>query len=223
MGVSDDFVFEVVEPEDEPYEPPPLTECLSLAFRQRPEVKESEYQRQSASIAKQLARINSLPVVNLSGSYNRYPSTSRIVDKEWALNLIISYPIFDGGRIRAELEQAKLQLEQADLNLKRNLDNIRLQVQQAYVNWQNAKERLSAAREAVKEASETERLTQEAYKAGAVSLLDVINSQLSLAQAETQEIQARYDLRRAVYALRHALGEINRYFAQKSSLKNHRG
>lgn len=223
MGVSDDFVFEVVEPEDESYEPPSLTECLAMAFRQRPEVKESEYQRQSANIAKQLARINSLPVVNLNGAYNRYPSTSRIVDKEWALNLIISYPIFDGGRVRTELEQAKLQLEQADLNLKRNLDNIRLQVQQAYVNWQNAKERLSAAQEAVKEASETERLTQEAYKAGAVSLLDVINSQLSLAQSETQEIQARYDLRRAVYALRHALGEINRYFAQKSSPQNRRG
>jgi outer membrane protein len=216
MGVSDDFVFEIAEPAEEPYEPPSLTECLAQALRQRPEVKEAEYQRESANIAKQLARINTLPLVNVSGSYNRYPSTTRITDKEWALNLIISYPIFDGGRVRTELEQAKLQVEQADLNMKRTFDNIRLQVQQAYSNWQNAKERLSAAQEAVKEASETARLTEEAYKAGAVSLIDVINAQVALAQAETQEIQARYDLLRAVYAVRHAVGEINRYFAQRT-------
>jgi len=217
MGVSDDFVFDIAEPAEEPYEPPSLTECLAQALRQRPEVKEAEYQRESANIAKQLARINTLPLINVSGSYNRYPSTTRITDKEWALNLIVSYPIFDGGRVRAELEQAKLQVEQADLNLKRTLDNIRLQVQQAYSNWQNAKERLSAAQEAVKEASETARLTEVAYKAGAVSLIDVINAQVALAQAETQEIQARYDLLRAVYALRHAIGEINRYFAQRTN------
>ncbi len=219
MGVSDDFVFDVAEPAEEPYEPPSLTECLAKALRQRPEVKEAEYQRESANIAKQLARISALPIVNISGSYNRYPSTTRITDKEWALNFIVSYPIFDGGRVRAELEQAKLQVEQADLNMKRTFDNIRLQVQQAYSNWQNAKERLNAAQEAVKEASETARLTEEAYKAGAVSLIDVINAQVALAQAETQEIQARYDLFRAIYAMRHALGEINRYFAQTTNSK----
>ncbi|MCX7969083.1 MAG: TolC family protein [Armatimonadetes bacterium] len=215
MGVGDDFVFDISEPAEERYEPPSLTECLAQALRQRPEVREAEWQRESAQAAKQLARINSLPIVNISGSYNRYPSTTRITDKEWALNLIVSYPIFDGGRVRAELEQAKLQVEQADLNMKRTLDNIRLQVQQSYSNWQNAVERLSAAREAVKEASETARLTEEAYKAGAVSLIDVINAQVALAQAETQEIQARYDLYRAIYALRHALGEINRHFSER--------
>jgi TolC family type I secretion outer membrane protein len=219
MGVSDDFAFDIAEPAEEPYEPPSLIECLAQALRQRPEVKEAEYQRESANIVKQLARISTLPIVNISGSYNRYPSTTRITDKEWALNLIVSYPIFDGGRVRAELEQAKLQVEQADLNMKRTFDNIRLQVQQAYSNWQNARERLSAAQEAVKEASETARLTEEAYKAGAVSLIDVINAQVALAQAETQEIQARYDLLRAVYALRHAVGEINQYFAQTTNPK----
>lgn len=216
MGVSDDFAFDIAELPEEFYEPPTLTECLAQAFRQRPEVKEAEYQRESANIAKQLARINTLPIVNISGSYSRYPSTTRITDKEWALNLVISYPLFDGGRIRAELEQAKLQAEQADLNLKRTLDNIQLQVQQAYSNWQNARERLSAAQDAVKEASETARLTEEAYRVGAVSLIDVINAQVTLAQAENQEIQARYDLLRAIYSLRHSLGEITRYFASRS-------
>jgi outer membrane protein TolC len=62
-------------------------------------------------------------------------------------------------------------------------------------------------------------LTEEAYKAGAVSLIDVINAQVALAQAETQEIQARYDLLRAVYAMRHAIGEINRHFAQRTNSK----
>jgi len=216
MGVSDDFAFDIAEPAEETDTPPDLTEFLAIALRNRPEIREAEWQRESTSIAKQLARINTLPVVSLSGSYNRYPSTTRVTDKEWALNLIISYPLFDGGRVQAELAQAKLQEEQAELNLKRTLDNIRLQVQQAYTNWQNARERFSAAQESVKEASETARLTEEAYKVGAASLLDVINAQLALAQAETQEIQARYDLLRATYALRHAIGEINRYFAQRT-------
>ncbi len=215
MGVSDDFVFEIVEPKEEPFTPPSLTECLAQALRQRPEVREGEWQRESANATKQLARIATLPTLNINGSYSRYPYTSRTIDKEWSVNFIVSYPVFDGGRVRAELNQAQLQLEQTELNLKRTLDNVRLQVQQSYLNWQNARERWDAAQVAVKEASETARLTEEAYRAGAVSLLDVLNAQVALAQAETQEIQARYDLRRAAFALRHAIGEINRYFAAK--------
>ncbi len=216
MGVDDDFLFDIADPPEEPYTPPSLTECLAQALRQRSEIREAEWQRTSANIAKQLARINALPVVNITGSYNRYPSTTRITDKEWAINLIVSYPIFDGGRVKAELAQAKLQEEQAELSLQRTIDTVRLQVHQAYSNWENARERWSAAQEAVKEAAETARLTEEAYKAGAVSLLDVINAQVALAQAETQEVQARYDLLRAIYALRHAMGEITRYFIQKA-------
>lgn len=215
MGVSEDFAFDIVEPKEEPFSPPSLTECLAQALRQRPEIREGEWQRESANAAKQLARIATMPTLNLNGSYNRYPSTTRTVDKEWSINLIVSYPIFDGGRLRAELNQAQMQLEQTELNLKRTLDNVRLQVQQSYLNWQNARERWDAAQVAVKEASETARLTEEAYRAGAASLLDVLTAQVALAQSETQEIQARYDLRRASFALRHAIGEINRYFASR--------
>jgi outer membrane protein len=214
MGVSDDFTFDIAEPTEEPpADFPSLTQLLAQAFRQRPEVREAEWQRESAEAARQLARIAMLPTLTVNGSYNRYPSSSRNIGKEWSVNLIVGFPIFDGGRLRAELMTAELQREQAELTLQRTLNDIRLQVQQAYLNWQNARERLAAAQEAVKEASETARLTEEAYRAGAASLLDVLNAQVALAQAEAQELQARYDLRRAIFALRHAIGEITRYFA----------
>ncbi|GBC97699.1 Outer membrane efflux protein BepC [bacterium HR17] len=216
MGVNDDFAFDIAEPPDETFAPPSLTVLLAQALRQRPEVKQGEWQRASADAAKQLARLQTFPLLTVTGNYSRYPSTTRAIDKEWSLNLIVSYPIFDGGRVRAELEQAQLQAEQAELSLKQTLDTVRLEVQQAYLNWQNARERWSAAQLAVKEASETARLTEEAYRTGAASLLDVLNAQVALAQAETQEIQARYDLRRAVYALRHAVGEIVTYFAART-------
>lgn len=216
MGVSDDFIFDIAEPSEEPMAPlPSLTQLLAQAFRQRPEVQEAEWQRKSADAARQLARLAMVPTLTVNGSYNRYPTSSRNIDKEWAVNLVVSYPVFDGGRLRAELTTAELQREQATLTLQRTLNDIRLQVEQAYLNLQNARERLAAAQEAVKEASETARLTEEAYRAGAASLLDVLNAQVALAQAETQELQARYDLRRALFALRHALGEITRYFAAR--------
>ncbi|MFA0731224.1 MAG: hypothetical protein LKKZDAJK_002005 [Candidatus Fervidibacter sp.] len=216
MGVGDDLVFDIAEPSEEPTAPlPSLTQLLAQAFRQRPEVQEAEWQRKSADAARQLARLAMTPTLTVNGSYNRYPTSSRNIDKEWAVNLVVSYPIFDGGRLRAELTTAELQREQAALTLRRTLNDIRLQVEQAYLNLQNARERLAAAQEAVKEASETAHLTEEAYRAGAASLLDVLNAQVALAQAETQELQARYDLRRALFALRHAIGEITRYFAAR--------
>ena len=216
MGVGDDLVFDIAEPSEEPMAPlPSLTQLLAQAFRQRPEVQEAEWQRKSADAARQLARLAMMPTLTVNGSYNRYPTSSRNITKEWAVNLVVSYPIFDGGRLRAELTTAELQREQAALTLRRTLNDIRLQVEQAYLNLQNACERLAAAQEAVKEASETARLTEEAYRAGVASLLDVLNAQVALAQAETQELQARYDLRRALFALRHAIGEITRYFAAR--------
>lgn len=216
MGVNDDFAFDIAELSEEPVEDlPSLTQLLAQALRQRPEVRESEWRRESADATRRLARLAMMPTLTVNGSYNRYPFSSRNIDKEWSVNFVISYPIFDGGRLRAELTMAEMQLEQAELTLRRTLDNVRLDVQQAYLNFQNARERLSAAQEAVREASETARLTEEAYRAGAASLLDVLNAQVALAQAEAQEVQARYDLRQAFYALRHAVGEITRYFAAR--------
>ncbi|MCS7223575.1 MAG: TolC family protein [Armatimonadetes bacterium] len=219
LSLRPDETLDIEETVPLSFQVPSLDDSLARALRRRPEIRESEWARERAAAAVRLARLETLPSLDLVGNYNIYPATSRRigtrkVDREWAISLLISYPIFDGGRVRAQLREAQLNQEQTDLQYARTVDTIRLEVQRSFYTYQNAQQRLEGATAAVKEAEETARLTEEAYRAGTASILDVINAQLALAQAETQLVQAQYDLGRATYQILHAMGEITEIFSQ---------
>ena len=48
---------------------------------------------------------------------------------------------------------------------------------------------------------------QESYREGVGSLLEVTDAQVALSQAETNHIQAEYDLYLAILSLRQAMGD----------------
>lgn len=222
LSLRPDEPFDVEEASAPPIAPSDLEECLARAVRDRPEVKEAAWQKEGATAVRRLARLETFPSLDVTGNYNLFPLTTRRsgpskVRREWSAGFIISYPIFDGGRVRAQLKEAELAEEQADLQFTRTLDNIRLQVQQSFFTYQNARQRLDGATETVKEAEETARLTEEAYRAGAASILDVLNAQVSLAQAETQLVQAQHDLSRAAYQLLHSMGALVPLFVSEQA------
>ena len=65
---------------------------------------------------------------------------------------------------------------------------------------------MAASRQTVEQAEEALRLANTRFAAGTATQLDVLNSQVSLTQARTNELQANYTYLVAVAALRDAMG-----------------
>jgi outer membrane protein TolC len=104
------------------------------------------------------------------------------------------------------VRQARSLAQQAHLQLAQEELAIDVDVRQAYSSWQEAGELVAASQQTVGQAAEALRLANTRFAAGTATQLDVLNSQVSLTQARTNELQANYTYLVAVATLRDAMG-----------------
>jgi len=143
-----------------------------------------------------------LPVV--TGTFTPFtqnPATVVNPQLGWQAQVILAWPLFDGGaRYGARRERISLAKE-AEAQLEATLRQARSDVRAAFESVQRADEALVAAREAARLANEARDLATLAYRAGAVTNIEVIDAErrardadTNAALAEDNSRQARLDL-----------------------------
>ena len=129
-----------------------------------------------------------------------------------AATLDINIPLYDGGASRAREKQARADVEGLESALQSAKDGVMLDVQRAYVSILQAEQRIVAAEAGLKQARESARLARVRYAAGVSQqtgvspLLELSDSENSLASAELNQINALYDYNTAVADLDRAAG-----------------
>ena len=105
------------------------------------------------------------------------------------------------------MAQARSALEQARLNLGETSLLIDVEVRRALSSLQEATELADASQKVVAQAEESLRLANARYSAGTATQLDVLQSQVDLTTARTNQIQAYYSYNIAVARVRKAIGQ----------------
>jgi outer membrane protein TolC len=105
----------------------------------------------------------------------------------------ISYPLFDGGNTRAAIRDSKAQLESQKRSLDQLEQNIRLNVEQSWLVRELGRRRVNAAQLAVRAAELNYQVAQERQRNGLINVLELINAQVQLTNAEGSFVQAIYD------------------------------
>ncbi|MGE5179413.1 MAG: TolC family protein [Bacteroidota bacterium] len=121
--------------------------------------------------------------------------------------LRVSLPIFDGLAIEGNIRQAKGVLAEAEANRRQLELNVAVEVQQAWLTLREAVERIGVAREGRVSAEEDYNFSKSRYELGAGTFLDLLNAEVSLAQARQSEVEALADARVAEADLERAIGE----------------
>lgn len=106
----------------------------------------------------------------------------------------INVPIYDGGRKKAQIQNAKLELERIDLDKKDFEDNMNLQFLNAKTQFLNARVSLDAAEKSLALTEEILRTAQIKYKEGVGSSLEVTQAESSLYQSQSSYMNAIYNL-----------------------------
>ncbi len=131
-------------------------------------------------------------------------------DYSWYLGASVSIPIFQGFSRVATLNKAQLNYRsQKELMLQAKRD-IEFEVKQAYFEVQQAKKKIAVSRNSEEVADEYLRLNQEKYNLGAGTMLDLVNAQVSYAEARSSRIQALYDYKYAIARLQKAMGQLDK-------------
>jgi outer membrane protein TolC len=160
------------------------------------------------------ARSSSQPTVSAFGGWAlRKGATNAFGDSDngWLLGVQSQWNIFDGRATAGRVVQARSLLEQTRLSLTEAQLAVEVEVRRAFSQWQQAAELAEASQKVVEQAAEAVRLANARYSAGTSTQLDVLQAQVDLTTARTNQIQAYHGYNVAVAALRKATGQADEF------------
>jgi multidrug efflux system outer membrane protein len=124
----------------------------------------------------------------------------------WSLGFALAQPIFQGGRLFAEVDAVKARERQAVARYQKTLQEAFREVRQALYTQVKAREAFEAESARTVALEEALRLSRIRYQNGLLSLLEVLDSERNLLQAELNRSDALRVQRAAVADLVKALG-----------------
>lgn len=176
----------------------------------RPDIVEAEQQLIAANAQIAVARAALFPRIQLTGFLGTESASlgdllsapARI----WQLAFALAQPIFQGGRLTAEIEAVRARERQALARYQKTLQEAFREVREAIVAQDRAREIHEAENARVAALAESVRLARIRYEAGRSSQIEVIDAERNLLAAELARVDALRARRAAVADLVKALG-----------------
>lgn len=179
-------------------------------LRQRPDVRASERRLAAQTARLGVAEAARYPRFELSGSIGLEALTfSALGNHEAATHSLlgsITAPIFESGRISANIAIQDALLEQAELDYRAAVLTALEDVENALVSVSNTKERHARLWAATAAARTTFEIAEQRYATGLIDFLAVLDSQRTLLGLEDQLASSRLELAQAQIQLYKALG-----------------
>ncbi len=193
-------------PSDEPLElepssatlpEPPAIAVLVAAAAGRPEIEDLMHQEGAYRVQQKITHADGLPRIDLNGYWGRevrlVTNFSDPLYSSWAAALELSWPFFDGGRRRGQIEQFESQRRQVALRRAELEAAIRLETDEAWTNYATALSRAASAETFAQAAQEAERVARATYEEGVATQTDLLDAQRNAVIAQVSAIEARYE------------------------------
>jgi outer membrane protein TolC len=214
VGAAGPIDAEPLDTTPAPDLPISLADAVRAALDQGPQYRAARASERSAQANLRAQRSDYLPTLSVGGLHQRYdtqifPGASNIS----SVTFSVSFPIWDNGRREIEVSRARVNRDVARA-IREDLERVvRRDATSAYDRYQTARAAADLARVAVTVAGENYRMQDMRYRAGASTILDLLDAQVNLAEAQAGLVQARYETRLALASLEAILGR--RLFSDK--------
>jgi len=196
-----------------PLPAPPLVIGIgvpSALARRRPDIRQAEARLHAATANIGVAVASFYPSISLTGDFGlRALDASYLTN--WASSFFsfgpsISVPIFQGGRLTANLRLARAQAEEAALAYRGTVLNALREVEDALVAYRTDRAARDTLVETVQAAQTTLGLARDRYVHGVADFIQVLDAESTLTTARQSLVQANMALSNDVVALYTALG-----------------
>jgi outer membrane protein TolC len=187
----------------------PFSEAEAIAeMRARgPEVeaaRASERRAHAAVVAERESYLPDIIVGATSGAYDAefFPSAF----KRSQLSVTLSVPVWDGGQRELAMARARADRNTATAERKDRERGAAEVMAASYHGYETSRARIELALVGLAAATESYRVQRARYAEGATTILDLLESQASLTDAEATLVQARYASRLALAQIEALLG-----------------
>ncbi len=197
-----------------PSDIPSLDVALNRAFSQRRDIKAIEAQIQAAEEARKAASAQRLPSAVMSGTYGLQGTNLDHGNGVFQAAVSLNIPIYQGGRIEADVAQADAALRQRRADLAEQRSSVESDVRTAYVDLAVANDQVKVADSNRKLASETLKQSQDRFAVGVADSVEVVTSQQALAASDNDYVDSLFSQHVARIALAHAMGEAEQHLPE---------
>lgn len=190
-----------------------VDQLIADAIAARPE-RRALVERVDASKARnEAARAGLRPQIAVSGGYDYARPNPRIfprVDQwedSWDASVNLSWPLWDGGRTKAERAETAAQTRVAEARLSDFDRQVTFEVRQRQLELESSLAAIATTSDGVRAAAEARRVVSERFNAGVVTNTEVLDAQTALLQAELDRTRALVNARMAEARLIRAVGK----------------
>jgi multidrug efflux system outer membrane protein len=178
--------------------------------RRRPDVLSAERQLAAQSLFVGAARAGYLPRVTLSARAGYTATAADSLFKRGNSRLlfgpVVTFPLFDVGRVRERVEVAQGGQEEAQARYNATVLQALEESEGSLVTYDRAHARLSILESAVRSSARAADLAQQRFEAGLTDLLQVLDAERTLLDAESQLTQGYTSAATALIAVYKAVG-----------------
>jgi len=201
-----------------------LEQAVALALERNQQVLIARAQGDALKGKIREVRADALPFLSLNGSALRWrdpsflnassfdkipiefregliPTGANLVD----YNLSLKQPIYTSGKVGTALKLASLESEGTSVDVARVEQDVRLRVIRAFYDLLLAGRLLDVSRETVAQREEHLKMARARHEAGVATEVDVLRSQVSLANTQPELIRAENEVRRVRATLNNLL------------------
>ncbi len=189
---------------------PILDELLHAGLIDRPDTQALQLKIEALEANLGFVRSKSLPNINGfgAGGQGRFNGTTVKEEQRHGVgSLGLLFPIFTGGRLKAERDEASAELEGALAANDQLNQQVRLEITQAYFQLLDLSQRIGVADEQEKAAEQALTLANARNQAQLRSFLDVVIAEVAETKAKTNYGRTLYDFERAEAQLDFAVGK----------------
>ena len=181
--------------------------AVQQAFQTRWDLKAAESQVHAAEIVVSAAHAERLPSATLTADYGvlgpRPVSNHGVYTVTGSVNL----PLYQGGRVKADVEQAQATLHQRQAELADQRGRVEQEVRSALIELETAIGEVRLAESNRGFANETLRQAQDRFNAGVTTTVEVVQAQEQVASADSDYISGLFAFDLARISLARAMGQ----------------
>lgn len=195
--------------------PGSLDQAFSLAAIEHPAIIATGHLVDAAGFGVKAAEGALLPQLSAQAGVSRNyrnsspPGVTDGAGNSANIGATLTIPIYQGGRVSAQVRQSKETLGQARIQVDVSRDQVRAAVASAWTQFQAARETVSANREVVNAAQLALNGVIEERNVGQRTTLDVLNAQADVITAQINLASAERDVVVASYATLSAIGRLS--------------
>jgi outer membrane protein TolC len=192
-----------------------LPTMLKQARTDRADIKSAQASATATRLGKRAAQMERAPGFSVNGYYGAIGANLNHSDATYSVVATVSVPLFTGGRIRSDIQDASAQLDRRQSEYADLVGRVDYEVRNAFFDLQAADSAVKVAEKNTQLAQRTLDQARDRFLNGVTNNLEIIEAQQDVAAANENYISSLFAHNLAKLTLLRALGsaqkDVNKY------------